>query len=375
VELTIECYSHLELYTPGDPYTYILKTGGGTVLDTYEAYENSTFEFVSNDSTIKVYVDGFNPNPAVIPYTAGDYTLSSYATDGGRGTGLQAHYVMNNVRMYTTGPPGPAGPAGTNGTQGATGPTGPQGNQGGFQYSFDATVYATHSSADIGTGIFAFNSATASSVTSIYMNTETREGTPIGSYLFSWNNSGISSGRKGTLVFKGNVNNNALYCIFNVTTVGFALLFNPSGNWVYPIDVTYVEGTIPTDLQACTFLFIPDGYQGATGANGATGPLGTSSLARLTISAVTGTTLNSSSSPAISTATYSTYYNITTPAFNTLTLPSTTDTGAFWVLRNNTTVYLTFNPTYTSGSGPTTLSIPPSSAVTLAWNGTAFVLF
>jgi hypothetical protein len=150
------------------------------------------------------------------------------------------------------------------------------------------------------------------------------------------------------------------------------------------LTVTYVAGVLPSNSQLCSLMFAisgplgPTGATGATGtngANGATGPLGTSSAARLTISAVTGTTLNSSSSPAISTATYSTYYNLTNPAFNTLTLPSTTDTGAFWVLRNNTTVYLTFNPTYTSGSGPTTLSIPPSSAVTLAWNGSAFVLF
>ena len=122
----------------------------------------------------------------------------------------------------------------------------------------------------------------------------------------------------------------------------------------------------------------PQGTQGATGAQGtqgATGPLGTSSAARLSISAVTGTSLSSATSPAISTATYSTYYNITNAAFSALTLPSTSDTGAFWVLRNNTPSYLTFNPTYTSGSGPTTISIPPSSAVTIAWSGSAFVLF
>jgi hypothetical protein len=108
---------------------------------------------------------------------------------------------------------------------------------------------------------------------------------------------------------------------------------------------------------------------------GIAGPVGTSSAARLNIQAVTGTSLTSGSTPAITTATYSTYYNITNAGFNTLTLPATTDTGAFWVLRNNTTVYLTFNPTYTSGAGPTTIYIAPASAVTIAWNGSAFVLF
>jgi hypothetical protein len=115
-----------------------------------------------------------------------------------------------------------------------------------------------------------------------------------------------------------------------------------------------------------------------TGPTGNTGALGTSSAARLIIQGVTGTSLTSLTAPAISTSTYSTYYNITNSGFNTLTLPSgmgSGDSGAFWVLRNNTTAYVSFNPTYNSGTGPTTIAIPPTTGVTLAWDGASIVLF
>lgn len=108
-----------------------------------------------------------------------------------------------------------------------------------------------------------------------------------------------------------------------------------------------------------------------------TGGVPTATNWRLNIQAVTGTSLTSSTSPAISTATYGRYYNITNSGFNALTLPSitaATDTGAFWVLRNNTSSYLSVSLTGATGlSSP--MVIPPSNAVTIVWNGTAYVLF
>jgi hypothetical protein len=374
VELTIECYSHLPWYTPGDPYTYILKTGSGTVLDTSYAYENSSFEFVSNGSTIKVYVDGYNHNPAVILHTAGDYTLSSYATDGGRGTGLQAHYVMNNVRMYTTGIPGPAGTNGTQGATGATGATGaagPQGNQGGFLYIFSTTTSFMNAPPPMR---FKFNSATISSVTEIAIAVTTLDLSDIGAYIQTW----VTSGG-GILTIKSNINGDSSYCIFRIPVQDIQAILSESFTITsYSFSITYVSGTLPTFGDPYTVNFSRSGVNGTDGLdglNGSPGPLGTSSAARLTIQAVTETSLTSGTSPAISTATYSTYYDITNRAFNTLTLPSTTDTGAFWVLRNNTSVYLSITVTLTSGSGPSRITIPPSSAVTIAWNGSAFVLF
>jgi hypothetical protein len=91
-----------------------------------------------------------------------------------------------------------------------------------------------------------------------------------------------------------------------------------------------------------------------------------------------GPTYVGDSPPTLTPSLGETYYNITNSGFNTLTLPSgmvSGDAGAFWVLRNNTQSYLVFNPTYNSGTGPTTITIAPSTAVTFAWDVSAFVLF
>lgn len=108
-----------------------------------------------------------------------------------------------------------------------------------------------------------------------------------------------------------------------------------------------------------------------------TGGVATATNWRLNLSNVTGTSLSPTSS------TYGTYYYITNSGFANLTLPaitSTTDTGAFWVLRNNTSSYLSV--TLAAGSGlpvealpSSPLVIPPSNSATIVWTGTAYVLF
>jgi hypothetical protein len=86
---------------------------------------------------------------------------------------------------------------------------------------------------------------------------------------------------------------------------------------------------------------------------------------------VTGTILNSSSSPAISTSTYGRYYSITNSAFATITLPSSSagDIGSFWVFRNNTAAYLSITVTYagTGGGGTGLVTIPPANALTIVF--------
>lgn len=114
-----------------------------------------------------------------------------------------------------------------------------------------------------------------------------------------------------------------------------------------------------------------------------TGGIPTSTNWRLDLRNVTGTSLTSATSPAITNSTYGAYYYITNSGFANLTLPnitSTTDTGAFYVLRNNTSSYLSVSLTGASGlpaaslpSSP--LVIPPSNSVTLVWTGSAYVLF
>ena len=72
-----------------------------------------------------------------------------------------------------------------------------------------------------------------------------------------------------------------------------------------------------------------------------------------------------------------TYYYITSTAFNALTLPAApaaSDTGAFWVLRNNTSAYLSISVTNPVGL-PNPLVIPPSNSATIVWAGTGYVLF
>jgi hypothetical protein len=74
-----------------------------------------------------------------------------------------------------------------------------------------------------------------------------------------------------------------------------------------------------------------------------------------------------------------TFYSLTNSGFNTLVLPSGTPSeGSFWVLRNNTSTYIsisTLTNTSTGISNP--LVIPPSNSVTLVWTntGTTYVLY
>jgi hypothetical protein len=105
-----------------------------------------------------------------------------------------------------------------------------------------------------------------------------------------------------------------------------------------------------------------------------TGRIPTATNWRLNISNVTNTSLSPTS------ATYGTYYYITNTGFNTLTLPSTfvADPGAFWVLRNNTSVYLSVsvaNPGTAPSVLPSPLVIPPSNSATIIVTATGYVLF
>jgi hypothetical protein len=100
-------------------------------------------------------------------------------------------------------------------------------------------------------------------------------------------------------------------------------------------------------------------------------------IATLTISNVTGTSLTSSTTPALNSSS-GVYYNITNSAFSAVSLPATNTifTGAYWVLRNNTSAYLSVTITYTSGGGITSpLAIPPTNSATIAWDGSNFDLF
>jgi hypothetical protein len=102
-------------------------------------------------------------------------------------------------------------------------------------------------------------------------------------------------------------------------------------------------------------------------------------LVRITTANVTGSTLTTTTTPAISSATYGTYYNITNSGMTGLGLPTTpTDTGAYWVLRNNTSAYLSLNLTNPSNL-VSPLVIPPSNSTSIVVSGiggnTGYILF
>jgi hypothetical protein len=124
----------------------------------------------------------------------------------------------------------------------------------------------------------------------------------------------------------------------------------------------------PTGLSGPTGASGPTGPSGTNGTTGATGPVST----YVSISGITGTSLT------VTTSTYGTYYYITNSAFNALTLPGSPSgtSGSYWVLRNNTSTYLSITITNQATSTPTSpLVIPPSNSATIVWNGTTYVLF
>ena len=104
------------------------------------------------------------------------------------------------------------------------------------------------------------------------------------------------------------------------------------------------------------------GTTGPTGA-GSTGPGGGASA--ITISEVSGT------SQTLSSANYNTFFYLTNPSFNAISLPSSTATSAggnYWALRNATSSYLSITITNTlSLTSP--LVIPPANTQTLAISG------
>jgi len=145
----------------------------------------------------------------------------------------------------------------------------------------------------------------------------------------------------------------------------------PSG----PSGVSNVSG--PSGPSGVSGVSGPSGPSGVSGVSGPVGPVATS----ISTSNVTGTSLTSGTSPAISTSTYGTYYYITNSGFNALTLPTTTagsTVGSYWVLRNNTSTYLSITVTNTANVS-TPLVIPPSNSativVTTASSSPAYVLF
>jgi hypothetical protein len=136
--------------------------------------------------------------------------------------------------------------------------------------------------------------------------------------------------------------------------------------------------TGPSGVQGVTGA---SGVQGLTGPQGVTGASGAQGLQGITgpaPSIIVNVTV-AGTIQALSDLSRGTFYNITNSGFTTLTTPSGTITdGAFWVLRNNTSTYLSITPSGGNTGGlPIPFFIPPSNSVTLVWitSTTSFILY
>ena len=123
----------------------------------------------------------------------------------------------------------------------------------------------------------------------------------------------------------------------------------------------------------------PIGPTGATGPQGSTGPIGNTGPIGPTGPPPTNITTTTISTTTVTLGSGGTFYNLTNSGFNTIVLPSGTPSeGTFWVLRNNTSSYISITTlTNTSTGIPNPLVIPPSNSVTLVWTntGTSYILY
>jgi hypothetical protein len=212
------------------------------------------------------------------------------------------------------------------------------------------TIYVAASTIRIGTGrisadsggnVFVTNSQNVSSYVSTYTGPQGFQGSP-------------GTGSQGFQGFQGNAGSQGFQGFQGVAG---------TGNQGYQ----GFQGTPGTGNQ---------GYQGNQGTQGPQGGSGGGgSSTKITVATVTGTILNGSSSPALTTGTYGTYYSLTNSGFNTITLPNSSgaDTGSFWVFRNNTKAYLNITVTYTgstSGSDTGIVTIPPDNSLTIVFTST-----
>jgi hypothetical protein len=73
---------------------------------------------------------------------------------------------------------------------------------------------------------------------------------------------------------------------------------------------------------------------------------------------------------------YYNYYYIQDSAFNNITMPGASgDSGKYFVFNNQTTSFLFIGLSYSSGSGPGGVDIPPLSTITFVNVSGNYVLF
>lgn len=163
-----------------------------------------------------------------------------------------------------TGIVGPTGPTGVTGTRGTTGSTGPTGYRGGIIYRFSTSTVK----ANPGVGYLRFNSSAIKSVSNIYINN---------SDIYNISRTGwfdefvlSTSTIKGyfyVLDNTGSVTDN----IFSVTNVA------PDTGF-YDLEVTSISGSLPSNNDFLSLMFVPTGNKGDTGTSGSGSGSGSSTI-------------------------------------------------------------------------------------------------
>jgi hypothetical protein len=145
------------------------------------------------------------------------------------------------------------GDTGSAGAAGSTGATGDAGRPAGVKYTYDSTV----AKVDPGAGKVRFNSASAASVTELYIDDEDADTNNVTSWLDALDDSTTTANR-GTLFFRAN----------NTGTIG---IYQVNGSVVdetgyRTVPVSYVAGTLPANNDSVYFVFSRTGNVGATGS-------------------------------------------------------------------------------------------------------------
>jgi hypothetical protein len=283
--------------------------------------------------------------------------------------------IVNNTTYYTipvTYVSGTAIPSNTEqlsvtfARSGDVGYTGSIGDRSGIKYYFDTTT----SAGTTATGSLRYNSATVSSVTSVYINTQDFNSNLWSGYIGSWGAS--STPIKGVLTVKENISSNTIVNTFQVTALSGPTGTAPTA--YYTLTVQNGVGTLPTlnDIVTLDFSRTGDlGYTGSIGERGGmrftfdsttTAGVGSNGSLRFnnaTIGSATAIYINILDANGVSNAAYiSTWANSSNPTGKgTLLLKETFSTltaTSEWTVTSivNNTTYYTLTVTYVAGTAP-----------------------
>lgn len=245
----------LSATTAADPGQGKLRFNNGTLASVTKIYIDN---LTTNGSDISAFIDTWANS--VLTIKANDNLDASFATFTITAVTNSTGYRTLDVTFtagnsFSASEPvvayiAPKGSTGATGAAGANGSNGARGRRAGVPYVFSTTTTAS----DPGSGKIRFNNSTIGSVTAIYVDNLTSDGTDISAFLALW-----TSG--DTLIIGSDVDADTSLAVFTVTST-----VNSTG--YYTVSVTYVSGTTLSDTEACVIQRYAKGAIGDTGATG-----------------------------------------------------------------------------------------------------------